>query len=54
MGKRDEIVKAILAEMKQKLLTATPETRERSDAEILFLSQTLMTFTAEPALPTFF
>lgn len=51
---RDQIVRAILAEMKFKIMTATPETRRDSDAAVLLLSQTLMTFTGEYALPKIF
>lgn len=53
MGEADRyaIVGALLAEMKAKLLNATPETRAHDDAAVLLLSGVLRTFTAEPSLP---
>ncbi len=41
---RDEIVKALLAEMRAKLA-------ERDEAGVLCLSNILATFTAEPSIP---
>lgn len=48
---RNQIVKAILDEMKAKVLAATPETRASDDASILYLSGVLATFTMVPINP---
>lgn len=48
---RDEIVRALMAEMRAKLESATPLTRASDDASILFLSGVLATFTRVPANP---
>lgn len=48
---KDEIVRALLAEMREKLMAARPETRRANDASILLLSGIMATFTAEPAWP---
>lgn len=44
MDTRQEIVKAILAEMRAKL-------EERDDASVLYFSQVLTTFTQVPSFP---
>lgn len=49
---RDEIVRACIAEMREKLACATPETRDDADVRILLYSGILATFKAEQVLPT--
>lgn len=48
---KDDIVRAILAEMKAKVMEATPATRADDEARVVYLSNVLRTFTAEPSLP---
>lgn len=53
MGERDRdtIVRALLAEMKAKLISRAPDNYSETDASILLFSNILTTFAAEPALP---
>lgn len=48
---KDEIVRALIDEMRCKLMSATHETRADDDAAILLLSGVLATFTVEQAMP---
>ena len=51
MAERGEIVKALLAEMRAVLLSATPETREDCNARLVMYSGILATFTPEQSQP---
>ncbi len=53
MGERDRdtIVTALFEAAYDALRTATPETRQESDARILLYTGIMATFTAAPAVP---
>lgn len=49
---RAQIVRELQAEMRARLMSATPATRRDDDAAILLFSNVLKALTAEPAIPS--